>query len=159
GTVNYMSPEQLRKLRVDSRTDIWSLGVVVYEMLAGRLPFVGETPSDVMASILERDPPKLDGVPAELARIVTRCLAKDVDKRYSDVNELLDEIQRLTAPPTQDARPPGILGSTTRASWLATALVVAVVLAVGYFVLNGLRRSAPATAGSMRIASLTARGD
>ena len=84
GTVNYMSPEQARGLDVDERTDIWSLGVVLYEMLSGSAPFKGETPTDVTVSILEREPASLaalsEKIPAELdpdepltVRIVPPC--------------------------------------------------------------------------------------
>ena len=86
GTASYMSPEQARGLAVDARTDIWSLGVVLYGMLAGRLPFEGVTASDVIASILKTEPPPLARLvpeaPAELERIVSKSLAKDGEERY-----------------------------------------------------------------------------
>ena len=80
GTVNYMSPEQLRGMKVDGRSDIWSLGVVIYEMIAGCSPFSGLTKSDVIASILRQEPLLLTryskDVPAELQRIVAKCLRR-----------------------------------------------------------------------------------
>ena len=80
GTPHYMSPEQARGLNVDARTDIFSLGVVLYEMLAGRVPFAGETVTDVLASILMVEPPPLSrsapGVPVELEDVVTKSLRK-----------------------------------------------------------------------------------
>jgi len=92
GTVQYMSPEQARGLETDVRTDIWSLGVVLYEMLAGRSTFEGRTSSDVIAAILRTEPPPLarymDGVPPELERIVTKALQKDRDERYQAVKDL-----------------------------------------------------------------------
>ena len=104
GTAQYMSPEQARGLKVDARTDIWSLGCVLYEMVAGRPPFTGPTSSDVIVSILEREPTPLKGnagdVPRQLQRIITKTLAKDPEKRYQSVKDLLldlkyfrDEIQ------------------------------------------------------------------
>jgi serine/threonine protein kinase/Tfp pilus assembly protein PilF len=92
GTVQYMSPEQARGLETDPRTDIWSLGVVLYELLAGRSTFEGRTSSDVLAAILRTEPPPLtryvDDAPAELERIVTKALQKDREERYQAVKDL-----------------------------------------------------------------------
>jgi len=86
GTAAYMSPEQARGLAVDERTDVWSLGVLLYEMVAGRQPFDGATPTDVIISIAEREPARLAGhapeVPARLERIVEKALAKDRVSRH-----------------------------------------------------------------------------
>ena len=96
GTVAYMSPEQARGLQVDARTDIWSLGVVLYEMLTGRQPFKGPTASDVIVSVLEREPPPLDPeTPAELQRIAAKMLQKDREQRYQGVRDLLLDLKSL----------------------------------------------------------------
>lgn len=99
GTASYMSPEQARGQRVDARSDIFSLGMVIYEMLAGRPPFIGETNSDVLASILKEEPPPLGAlaadVPAALETIVNGALAKDKDQRYQTVGELHRDLKRL----------------------------------------------------------------
>src|SRR2546423_2055068 len=99
GTAAYMSPEQARGQAIDARTDIFSLGVVIYEMLAGHQPFEGETPSDLIASILKIEPQPLSQVspevPAELARIVTKALRKDREKRYQVVKDLLLDLKNL----------------------------------------------------------------
>jgi serine/threonine-protein kinase len=99
GTVSYMSPEQARGVSVDARTDIWSLGVLIYEMVAGRLPFAGETASDVIASILKTEPPSVTRLvpeaPAELERIVLKTLAKDREERYQTAKDLLIDLKRL----------------------------------------------------------------
>ena len=99
GTAGYMSPEQARGLGVDSRSDIFSLGAVIYEMVAGRKPFQGDTPSDTLASILKTEPPPLSrvapGVPAELARIVTKALRKDREERYQVVKDLWLDLKAL----------------------------------------------------------------
>src|ERR1051325_2606643 len=99
GTAGYMSPEQARGLAVDSRSDIFSLGAVMYEMIAGRKPFQGDTPSDTLASILKTEPPPLSrvarGVPPELARIVTKALRKDREERYQVVKDLWLDLKAL----------------------------------------------------------------
>ncbi|MDQ3256658.1 MAG: protein kinase, partial [Acidobacteriota bacterium] len=99
GTVSYMSPEQARGVQVDARTDIWSLGVVLYEMVAGRLPFTGETISDTIAAILKTEPPNLNryvpNMPVELERIVMKALRKDRDERYQVVRYLALDLKSL----------------------------------------------------------------
>ncbi|MCM3903564.1 MAG: protein kinase [Pyrinomonadaceae bacterium] len=99
GTARYMSPEQARGLPVDARTDIWSLGVVLYRMVAGAFPFGGNTMSDVIAAILTTDPPALTTygrhVPAELDRIVTKTLCTDVEERYQSVKGLGLDLETL----------------------------------------------------------------
>ena len=99
GTYVYMSPEQTRGIAADARADIWSLGVVLYEMIAGRPPFQGSTKSDMIVSILEKEPLPLarysKDVPAELQRIVTKALTKDREERYQTVKDLLIDLRRL----------------------------------------------------------------
>ena len=100
GTAIYMSPEQARGLYVDARTDIFSLGVVIYEMLAGRSPFQGSNTNEILASILsDNDPPPLarysTDVPVELERIVSKALRKDRDERYQTIKDLLLDLQSL----------------------------------------------------------------
>ena len=97
GTVAYMSPEQAKGEEVDHRTDIWSLGVVVYEMVAGRLPFPGEYEQAILYEVLNQDPEPLTalrtGVPMELERIVNKCLSKDRADRYQHVDDLLVDLR------------------------------------------------------------------
>jgi serine/threonine protein kinase/DNA-binding beta-propeller fold protein YncE len=99
GTTVYMSPEQARGLDIDTRTDIWSLGVVLYEMIAGRAPFKGPTASDTNAAILKTDPPmlsqKVPHTPAELERIVKKALQKDREERYQNIKDLLLDLKSL----------------------------------------------------------------
>jgi serine/threonine-protein kinase len=99
GTASYMSPEQARGLKVDARSDIFSLGVVTYEMIAGQAPFVGATTSDVIAAILTKEPAPLSRhaptVSAELERIVCRALEKDREERYQVIRDLLLDLRRL----------------------------------------------------------------
>ncbi len=99
GTIDYMSPEQARGQEVDARTDIWALGVVLYEMVAGRPPFSGSSRSDVLVAILEREPSPLAGVipsvPAELERIVGKALRKNPEQRYQVMKDLLLDLEAL----------------------------------------------------------------
>lgn len=99
GTAAYMSPEQARGVAVDERTDIWGLGVVLYEIASGRAPFTGETPTDVVVAIVERDQPPIsqhvEGAPPELERIVKKALRKDRNERYQIVKELAIDLRSL----------------------------------------------------------------
>jgi serine/threonine protein kinase/Tfp pilus assembly protein PilF len=99
GTAHYMSPEQARGQKVDARSDIWSLGVVLYEMVAGSPPFRGETPSDCIASILTTEPRPLSGVlpdvPLKLESILQKALRKNSDERYQTIKEMLADLRIL----------------------------------------------------------------
>jgi serine/threonine protein kinase len=123
GTVAYMSPEQARGLPVDARTDLFSLGVMLYEFLAGRQPFTGQTVNHTIVAILENDPPPLTvagrRLPAELERLLNRLLAKQPEQRYFSASYLLAELkqiikrlegeQELILPATDDGLPTQIL--------------------------------------------------
>ncbi|MGI8640800.1 MAG: FlgO family outer membrane protein [Pyrinomonadaceae bacterium] len=95
GTVSYMSPEQARGKEIDARTDVWSLGVVLYEMLSGKVPFTGETVNHIIVSILEKEPLLLANAPNELQRIVRKTLTKDVEMRYQTAHDLLIDLKNL----------------------------------------------------------------
>jgi len=96
GTVAYMSSEQARGKEVDARSDIWSLGVVLYEMLTKRTPFAGETPNDSIAAILAREPAPLDeNTPKELRRIIRKSLQKKRDERYQTIKDFLLDVKNL----------------------------------------------------------------
>jgi serine/threonine-protein kinase len=99
GTVAYMSPEQTAGLPIDVRSDIWSLGVVLFEMISGRLPFEGDRSEGIIHRIRHEDAPRLSdcvsGLPESVTRLVAKCLSKDVGARYGSASELLEELAGL----------------------------------------------------------------
>jgi TolB-like protein/predicted Ser/Thr protein kinase/Flp pilus assembly protein TadD len=145
GTVPYMSPEQVRGERLDARTDIFSFGSMLYEMLSGRQPFAAKSAAETMSAILTKEPEPLPEVAPEVEQVVRRCLAKKCEQRYPSARELLRDLDQLksgsfavtrTLPTDSHAQSPHTwAGNTTamsvmkgRARWLAVAAVVAVLL-------------------------------
>jgi serine/threonine protein kinase len=153
GTLNYMSPEQARGQRLDVRTDVFSLGVVFYEMVAGRSPFANVTAADAIAAVIEKEPPALStlmpGVPDGIERIVEKALRKDRGRRYQTVQELLVDLKKLKHEldgrerfiiERQDARRPSLAASLRElikrrklAAAIATPVLIAFFLAAAYF--------------------------
>lgn len=101
GTMPYMSPEQLQGRQVDHRSDVFALGIVLYEMATGRRPFAGDNPGDLVSSILRDEPLSVTEInramPADLARMVRHCLRKDPDRRYQAAKDLRNELEELRA--------------------------------------------------------------
>lgn len=145
GTSAYMSPEQSRGDGVDQRTDIWSLGIVLYEMLAGELPFRGDYEQAVRYSIVNEDPKPLavirPGVPEEVLAVIDKCMEKEPDDRYQTVEELITELKLVI-----DNRRRGTTGrKPARGQRRAVSIpVAALVVIVAAFVLYDLFVSKPA---------------
>jgi serine/threonine protein kinase/tetratricopeptide (TPR) repeat protein len=99
GTAVYMSPEQAKGVQIDARTDLWSLGALLYEMTTGHVPFKGETPTETISLILQKEPPPMsryaNDIPEELERIVEKALTKDLDERYQSAKDLLIDLKHL----------------------------------------------------------------
>ena len=102
GTVKYMSPEQAGGRPVDQRSDIWSFGVLLYEMVTGRPPFEGDEASPVIHRILNEEPELPIEIPAGLRRVIKKALTKDPAARYQDINEVLGDLQRIRRDPTTE---------------------------------------------------------
>ena len=176
GTSHYMSPEQARGKPVDTRSDIWSLGVVIYEMVAGRTPFEGETSTDVIVAITQKEPPPLarfaPNLPAELDWIVMKALRKDRDERYQTIKELLTDLRRLkqrlefevelerSAAPASFTRP-GISELEAAATMIQQAVPTAAKtvshVSSAEYIANGIKRHKLATAAlALLLVALTA---
>jgi len=147
GTAAYMSPEQARGLSVDKRTDIWAFGCVLYEMLAGRLAFPGDTISDRIAAILEREPTwdRLPtGTPAAVHRLLRRCLEKALKRRLRDIGDARIELVEAATGSTQDdvaQRQPAVMTRRTAIGVLFGA--TAGGAATGLFAVSHYRGATP----------------
>ncbi|HMQ02383.1 MAG TPA: protein kinase [Pyrinomonadaceae bacterium] len=151
GTVSYMSPEQAEGLETDARTDIWALGIILYEMVAGKMPFKGPTPSHTIVAILEQEPEPLHQVSPELRRIISTALQKDRALRFQTADAMvaaIDELkQRLgyisdknisgpapTARQIAAARPPVERSAARKLLWLIpAAFVLLLVGSIGIY--------------------------
>jgi eukaryotic-like serine/threonine-protein kinase len=147
GTVAYMSPEQVRARELDARSDLFSFGVVLYEMATGTLPFRGESPGVMFDSILNRTPVAPlrinQDVPPELERIVTKALEKDREVRYQNASDIRADLQRLRRDTLGDITKETGLSLAARRPWWRTGVVmwIAAAALLALLLLNvGLRR-------------------
>ena len=156
GTVNYMSPEQAEGAPTGQATDLWSLGVVLYEMVAGQRPFRGEFDQAIVYSIMNEPAEPLTavrtGVPKELERIVNKCLAKKPEQRYHHTDELLGDLQavwqELEPQPSRVTEQPAAAKRTSPVLIAAAAVVLLAMLGVGWWFGRSTERAAegpPAT--------------
>jgi hypothetical protein len=161
GTAAYMSPEQARGRTVDRRADVWGFGCVLFEMLAGRRAFAGETMSDTLASVLTRDPDwqALSAeTPANVTRLLRRCLEKDLKRRLRDIGDARLELEDLTAPPSPIAPLPTTAPKVSRRTVIA-ALGGAAVGAAATGAVIIVRRADGLPGDVMRLPIPLAEGD
>ena len=143
GTVGYMSPEQVRAQTVDRRSDIFSFGCVLYEMLSGRQAFARDTTVETMTAILNDDPPAFEtlarpgspasSVPQALSRLVLHCLEKDPNERFQSARDLAFDLQSLASPSSSETAAPRVERRRSRAAiWLGVSGLVAVSAALAF---------------------------
>jgi len=160
GTVGYMSPEQARGRPVDKRTDIWAFGCVLFEMLAGRTTFAGDTVSDTIATILTREPAwdqLPDATPPEVRRLLRRCLQKDPKQRLRDIGDARIELDdALSGTTRDDPASQQTSGITRRAAIGALAGVIAGSAATGLFAISRYRGPTPRRLTKFGVADLAA---
>ena len=170
GTVSYMSPEQARGEKVDPRTDIWSLGVILYEMVTGRLPFEGDFEQSILYAIMNSDPEPATGVranvPVELDRILTKMLAKDPADRYQNVQEIPVDLRAVksglrsgSSGTTRVSIPAARVAAPTRPTqssllpWVVAALMAVVAVLAVWAPWRSPRAQAGETRFSMAVPS------
>lgn len=142
GTAGYMAPEQVRGMAIDSRTDIFAFGAVLYEMLAGRRAFRHDTAAETMTAILKEDPPEFETTPAispGLERIVRRCLEKQPEQRFQSAKDLAFALEALTGTTTKTGAQTAIPAPPVRPRWIPVAAALALGLLLGAAVLWFLR--------------------
>jgi len=166
GTASYMSPEQARGRRLDKRTDIWAFGALVFELLTGSRAFAGETVTDVLAAVVQNEPPweRLPAeVPAGVRRLLRQCLRKNADERLHDIADARLEIDEALRPPgdrSDDGSTPG--RPANRAGLPRRLVLVALLAAAGLAGVAigaaGFRRAVPAQVEPVRRLSITGLG-
>ena len=153
GTLGYMSPEQVRGRPADARSDIFSFGAILYEMLSGKRAFHGDSAADTMSAILREDPPDLSvtnqNISPGLERVVRHCLEKNPEERFHSAHDLAFDLESLSD--SSGVRASALPASPRRSAWMGRALASAVALALALLAGHFLWRSAPPSPSFRRI--------
>ncbi len=164
GTVGYMSPEQVRGLPADARSDLFSLGTILYEMVSGQKPFHGDSAVETMNAILKEDPPEFTAtnraVPPVLERIIRRCLEKNPSERFQSAHDLGFALEAISgASSASGPAPAGIAPPEKQRKWILPAAAILLVgLAVGFIAAYTVFR-APATPSKISVTPMTFRAE
>ncbi len=150
GTAGYMSPEQVRGVAVDARSDIFAFGAILYEMLSGKRAFHGETAADTMSAILKEDPPDLSetnrNISPALERIVQHCLEKNPESRFHSASDIAFDLEHLSGLSGSSAKVAPVQSSALKSkAWLTSAIVgisALATLAIGWW-LGGVNAQVP----------------
>src|SRR5262245_25280154 len=159
GTMGYMSPEQVRGLPVDHRSDIFSFGAILYELLSGRKAFKRDTASDTIAAIMRDEPPELSGsgrtIPVALDHIVRHCLEKDRDNRFGTARDVAFALSEASGGTTLTSGVQAVaLAPRRRRMWIVAAAAVVVLAAAGLFLARRAHPGGPAASRVKRVAVL-----
>lgn len=150
GTVPYMSPEQVRGTAVDARTDIFSFGCVLYEMLSGRRAFSGETGADTMSVILKEEPPALANVPFQLLELIQRCLEKNPEERFHSAHDVAIALKAFNTSKPLDLRETKVSRIPPKRLWLTSGFAIL----IGIALVIGLQFRKPPAGRAQRIESI-----
>ncbi|HEY3078528.1 MAG TPA: protein kinase [Chloroflexota bacterium] len=148
GTVGYMSPEQVRARPADHRSDIFSFGAVLYEMLSGRRAFRGDTAADTMSAILREDPPELSAIPPALDRIVRRCLEKSPEERFESARDLAFDLANFSGASAPSVPAGAVAKAAVRRTALGRAVAAALLLGGGLALGYAIAARRPWAAGA-----------
>jgi serine/threonine protein kinase len=166
GTTKYISPEQIRGERADERSDIWALGVILYEMISGDTPFNGEYEQAVIYSIINEEPKQFSGlivrVPIKLEKIVNKCLSKSPSERYQHVNELITDLEELTQKTgtSQSIKYPAKTPSNKKLRYyILGGFIVLLLVIAGVFYFNGEERKTINSIAILPLANLSNEED